>query len=385
MKFKFSNSGFSLVEVLIVLLLLSGAFIILLQALNTGKFMNAKAEVLTQQAVLLNNTIQEIRSRRFDENTTAPWSSSLGLDNSTNAHLSFDGANDYVNLPDFSYLNDFSFSAWFKIDSRNYWERIFDFGKGGQGDIFLTTMGGRTQGNLELTIHPFGGTYTINPGVTCDDGQWHHVVFTYDKGGTGMVLYIDGENKGSNSYNTHSFSDFGGGQNFYLGKANWNDPYYDGKMEQVGLYDIALSADAVAEIYGGGNNFNLNTNTGNYNSEANLIGYWIMDEGTEFSAIDHSGNGNNGTINGASWQTIQSSSENSILTWDDIDDFNQYSISEIPNYPAFGCAIKVDYVEASSGFHSAISGPSDYKRVMVEINHKTLPALRDTFIVSPGL
>ena len=89
--------------------------------------------------------------------------------------LDFDGVNDYVNLPDFSYLNDLSFSAWFKIDTRNTWERIFDFGRGNSGDIFLTTKGGRTGGDLELTIHPFGGTYTIDPGVTCDDGQWHHV------------------------------------------------------------------------------------------------------------------------------------------------------------------------------------------------------------------
>ena len=218
--------------------------------------------------------------------------------------LDFDGSNDYVNLPDFSYLNDFSFSAWFKIDSRNYWERIFDFGKGGSGDIFLTTMGGRTGGDLELTIHPFGGTYTIDPGMTCDDGQWHHVVFTYDKGGAGMVLYIDGQNKGSNSYNTHSFSDFGNGQNFYLGKANWNDPYYDGKMEQVGLYDKALSSNEVTEIYNGGSNFNLNTNSGNYISEANLIGYWKMNEGNGTTLTDHSGNGNDGNIiNGPNWLT----------------------------------------------------------------------------------
>ena len=154
--------------------------------------------------------------------------------------LDFDGSNDYVKLPDMSYLDDFSFSAWFKIDSRNYWERIFDFGKGGQGDVFLTTMGGRTGGNMELTIHPFGQTHTINPGVTCDDGQWHHVIFTYDKGGAGMALYIDGQNKGTNSYNTHSFSDYGDYQNFYLGKANWNDPLFDGQMEQVGIYQNAL-------------------------------------------------------------------------------------------------------------------------------------------------
>ena len=226
------------------------------------------------------------------------------IDQTQSSVLDFDGSNDYVTLPDFSYLDDMSFSAWFKIDSRNYWERIFDFGRGGSGDIFLSTMGGRTNGNLELTMHPFGATYTINPGITCDDGEWHHVVFTYDKGGSGMVLYIDGQNVGSNSYNTHSFSDFGGGQNFYLGKANWNDPYYDGKMEDVGLFNKALSASEVTSIYNGGSNFNLNTNNDNYNSSANLIGYWRMDEGAGNTLYDDSGNENHATIfNGPNWLT----------------------------------------------------------------------------------
>ena len=228
--------------------------------------------------------------------------------------LDFDGSNDYVKLPDMSYLDDFSFSAWFKIDSRNYWERIFDFGKGGQGDVFLTTMGGRTGGNMELTIHPFGQTHTINPGVTCDDGQWHHVIFTYDKGGAGMALYIDGQNKGTNSYNTHSFSDYGDYQNFYLGKANWNDPLFDGQMEQVGIYQNALSASEVQEIYNGGRNFNLGSNSGGYVSSSNLIGYWKMNEGSGSTLIDHSGNSGNAIIhNGPSWLT-QGSSEIIVYT-----------------------------------------------------------------------
>ena len=247
---------------------------------------------------------------------TEPVNGSLEQINSS--VLDFDGSNDYVKLPDFSYLDDLSFAAWVKIDSRNYWERIFDFGKGGQGDMFLTTMGGRTGGNLEMTIHPFGATHTINAGTTCDDGQWHHVVFTYDKGGSGMTLYIDGISVGSNSYNSASFSDFGAGQNFYLGKANWNDPYYDGKMEQVGLYDKALSPTEVSSIYNSGSNSNLNSNFNNYISSNNLIGYWKMNDGSGSTAVDYSGNGNDASIHGASWD-IQGNP-------------NEYIYAPSPNY-----------------------------------------------------
>ena len=84
------------------------------------------------------------------------------IDQTQSSVLDFDGSNDYVTLPDFSYLDDMSFSAWFKIDSRNYWERIFDFGRGGSGDIFLSTLGGRTNGNLRLPfIHSVQPTQLI--------------------------------------------------------------------------------------------------------------------------------------------------------------------------------------------------------------------------------
>ncbi|HHZ93492.1 TPA: LamG domain-containing protein, partial [Candidatus Poribacteria bacterium] len=215
---------------------------------------------------------------------------------STGYALQFDGSNDYVKLPDFSSLQDMSFSGWVKIDSRNYWERIFDFGRGGSGDMFLSTMGGRTGGNLEMTIHPFGGTHTINPGVTLEDGEWHHVVFTYDKGGSGMKLYVDGVNKGSNSYNTASFADFGGGQNFYLGKANWNDPYFDGAMDEVGIFNTALTANEVSAIHNGGSGLDLASNSGDYQSSSNLQGYWNFNEDSGNTVTDLSGNGNHGTL-----------------------------------------------------------------------------------------
>ena len=176
----------------------------------------------------------------YNSDATVDNGSCSGYPANGNFNISFDGVDDYISLPDLSYMNDLSFSAWYKIDTRDTWERIFDFGKGGSGDIFLTTKGGRTGGDLELTIHSSGKTHTIDPGITTDDGNWHHVVFTYDKGGSGMTLYIDGQNKGSNAYNTNSLSDFGSGQKFYLAKSNWNDKYYDGQMGEVGLYNLSL-------------------------------------------------------------------------------------------------------------------------------------------------
>ncbi|MCK4735849.1 MAG: carboxypeptidase regulatory-like domain-containing protein, partial [Methanophagales archaeon] len=52
--------------------------------------------------------------------------------------------------------------------------------------------------------------------------------------------------------------------------------------------------------------------------ETNLIGEWHFDEGTGGIVVDSSGNGNNGTINGATWTTGKI---DSALNFDGVDDY----------------------------------------------------------------
>ena len=63
-----SINGFTLVEVMVVLVLLTLSFMVFLRALNTGKSVRANSEIRTIQAVILNNIESQIRARRFDEN-----------------------------------------------------------------------------------------------------------------------------------------------------------------------------------------------------------------------------------------------------------------------------------------------------------------------------
>jgi prepilin-type N-terminal cleavage/methylation domain-containing protein len=366
MKNSSPNSGFTLVEVMIALLLLSCGFIILLQALNTGNVMRTKSELLTQQSVLMNDKIQEIRSRRFDEKTASPWSTTLASETTADAYLSFDGGNDYVNIPSFVAPGGSSsrtLTAWIKRgNGSSSYETVAGWGNDSWNNLFDIAVKNNT-----LFFHGYGGDF--GGSITVNKDIWHFITVTYDA--NTVKLYVDGvaDISQGRTLNTSTGK-------FKIGKQpDYNSQWFEGLIAEVSVWNIALTQSQIQS-------YMTTSPTG---SETGLVGYWDFNEGTGTTLTDQTSNGNNGTINGASWQTIQSSSENSILTWDDIDDFNQYSISEIPNYPAFGCSIKVDYVEASSGFHTAVTGPTDYKRVMVEINHKTIQALRDTFIVSPGL
>ena len=79
------------------------------------------------------------------------------------------------------------------------------------------------------------------------------------------------------------------------------------------------------------------------------------------------------------------SGETSIGQFDDIDDFHQYSLSSVPGQTAFSCSVAVQYVNTASGFHTSQSQQTNFKSIMVKVSHKTLPAMTDTMIISPGL
>ena len=105
----------SLIEVLIVVVLLSLSFTFFLKGLDTARIVRTTSELRTIQAVILNSIQQQIRSRRFDENNTSPWSTKLGPD-ANSSILSFDGVNDQILLGDINSLDNHSLmtiSFWF--------------------------------------------------------------------------------------------------------------------------------------------------------------------------------------------------------------------------------------------------------------------------------
>ena len=57
--------GFALVEIVVVTLLLGGAFIVFIHALNETKLMQVKSEIRTIQTVLLNSKINQIRNTPY--------------------------------------------------------------------------------------------------------------------------------------------------------------------------------------------------------------------------------------------------------------------------------------------------------------------------------
>ena len=87
--------GFTLVEVSVVVIILTLAFMVFLKALNTGKSVRVNSEIRTIQGSILSDIENQIRSRRFDENTNAPWSNILGKDLGEISIEQFDDIDDF--------------------------------------------------------------------------------------------------------------------------------------------------------------------------------------------------------------------------------------------------------------------------------------------------
>ena len=64
---KMLSKGFALVELVIVIVLLSGSLLVFLEALSQAKSLQVKSEIITTQSLLLHSKINEIRSISYGD------------------------------------------------------------------------------------------------------------------------------------------------------------------------------------------------------------------------------------------------------------------------------------------------------------------------------
>ncbi len=160
--------------------------------------------------------------------------------------LDFDGDADYVDLPDnFPDVEDFTFEAWVNWKGGDYWQRIFDFGHGSCSYMGLGPYGNWPNPDvLGFYIWNCGDTqYLITDSLPIH--EWHHVAVTLE-GDVGK-MYVDGSEVASETI-TLNPSDVVGEYSF-IGKSQFGDPYFNGLMDEVAVYDRALSPEEIKGHY----------------------------------------------------------------------------------------------------------------------------------------
>ena len=141
-----------------------------------------------------------------------------------------------------------------------------------------------------------GSGKTANSSVAMPLNKWTHLVGTAD--GTNAYIYQDGVQVGSvaagdtrTGYTVPNI--------FVSGTTLFDDLHFiDGTIDEVRVYDRALSANEIARLYRIGLRSTVNRSLTNSNFDKGLVGHWTFDGGDIFgtSARDKSGQGNHGTI-----------------------------------------------------------------------------------------
>ncbi len=165
--------------------------------------------------------------------------------------IDLDGSSNYVTLPA-SLVNtaDITISAWVNWDGGNSWQRILDFGNDSQQYMFLTPKSSNSTLRFAITTAGSGSEQRIETSWL-DTGEWVHVAVTLaDDVGT---LYVDGEPADTNPSMSLNPSDFNPAIN-YIGKSRFDDPLFNGQIDDLRIYNYALSADDIAMLADGNEN-----------------------------------------------------------------------------------------------------------------------------------
>jgi alpha-tubulin suppressor-like RCC1 family protein len=149
---------------------------------------------------------------------------------------------------DFSLWDGFTVSTWVYFEDTMIYGRIIDFGNGqAQNNIVLTRH--TTTNKIHIEIQNGSTNYNVQ---TMNDvivnNTWMHVVWTISKTPE-WKLYINGVQQELNSIN-FAYPQSEAYNNCYIARSNWDGHgYFKGKMDDFRIYDRALIADEVSQIY----------------------------------------------------------------------------------------------------------------------------------------
>ncbi len=86
------------------------------------------------------------------------------------------------------------------------------------------------------------------PNLSLSASTWYHIVIVYD--GTNLKLYVNGSQSGSDIAVTAGVR-YETGTN-YIGASEAGSDFYDGKIDEFGLWSRALTSGEVTQLYNGG-------------------------------------------------------------------------------------------------------------------------------------
>jgi hypothetical protein len=227
-----------------------------------------------------------------DSDTLTDWPDdpdcfSLTDDSEANFSMSFDGINDYIEVPHSSTLNlDFNatIEAWIKITGCHN-GRIIAKSRGNGDDM------GWENKNLMVMADCYPGIYYWNTmGSTHLKGNivvplslWTHLAGVYN--GSMVSIYMNGQLVGSRAASGNIADDI---DRLFIARADlsMSTEYFNGLVDELRWWNVTRTQQQIQD----------NMYRELVGDEPGLMGYWNFNEGSGQTAFDSSGHGNNGRL-----------------------------------------------------------------------------------------
>lgn len=229
--------------------------------------------------------------------------------NSNNAY-NFNGLNNYITINNTFDLAERTFNIWFNpstINSTTGTIVVSDNASLNNGVSQARVIKISNVDNLQIASGVLVGFYI---GCSTTTNNWQ--MLTYVRTASEVKLYYNG-NFVATTPSGNYVSGNGNSKTVFGADRNLLNDFYNGKLDDIGVWNRALSQQEITNMYNGVT-YSDTCNAVSGSLTQGLVGYWPFCG----NANDDSGNGNNGTVNGAALTTDRFGNANSAYSFNGI-------------------------------------------------------------------
>lgn len=236
-----------------------------------------------------------------DTQSTATLINGVSYLTNNNGSLSYSSSSlQYAELPDLGNLSNFTVSCWFKLSTLPTTSgaaavvaNVYDLSSKLNFSIGLN----RSPTSANICGGFFNGTWRTTDGFTPATGSWYSVDVTYN--GSQIIQYLNGAEQSTLTYSGTAQSS---GLGIRIGRRWDSSPssvdFINGEIPFVSIYNRALSSSEISSNY--------NAILPRYSDTSSIVtdGLFVELDASNYISgtwTDETGNGNNATINGATW------------------------------------------------------------------------------------
>ncbi|MEH6407223.1 MAG: beta-L-arabinofuranosidase domain-containing protein [Leeuwenhoekiella sp.] len=167
------------------------------------------------------------------------------------------GSKAYIKLPGeaLTNLESMSVTGWVYMRSTQSGQRIFDFGKDSERNLFVAPMGTEAGEGYQAVIKTENNKIIESNSPKISANKWVHFAVVVDVPSESLTTYINGEKVSESKAIKISLDKFFDTDSpksnlLYIGKSLApGDPYLDAKLHDLRLYRIPLNSKQISGIY----------------------------------------------------------------------------------------------------------------------------------------